>query len=78
MKRVYGSKGRIGLVVPANNSVIEPELWSVLPADVSLHAARILAKGDLTPQAIHRMESDTGAAVEQMRHGGDVIASCEW
>ncbi len=78
MKRVYGSKGRIGLVVPANNSVIEPELWSMLPADVSLHAARILAKGDLTPQAIHRMESDTGAAVEQIAATGvDVIAYCD-
>lgn len=78
MKRVYGSKGRIGLVVPANNSVIEPELWSVVPADVSLHAARILARGDLTPQAIHRMESDTGAAVEQIAATGvDVIAYCD-
>jgi maleate cis-trans isomerase len=78
MKRVYGSKGRIGLIVPANNSVIEPELWSVLPADVSLHAARILAKGDLTPQAIHRMESDAGAAVDQVAATGvDVIAYCD-
>jgi maleate isomerase len=78
MKRVYGSKGRIGLIVPANNSVIEPELWSVLPDQVSLHAARILARGDLTPQAIHRMESDTGAAVEQIAATGvDVIAYCD-
>jgi hypothetical protein len=32
---VYGRAGRIGLVVPANNSVIEPEWWSVLPAGVA-------------------------------------------
>lgn len=75
---VYGRKGRIGLIVPANNSVIEPELWSVLPRGVSLHATRILAKGDLTPQAIHRMESDTGSAVEQLvATGVDVIAYCD-
>jgi maleate cis-trans isomerase len=75
---VHGRKGRIGLIVPANNSVIEPELWSVLPRGVSLHATRILAKGDLTPQAIHRMESDTGSAVEQLvATGVDVIAYCD-
>ena len=41
---VYGRRGRIGLVVPANNSVIEPELWSALPADVAVYATRIMAK----------------------------------
>jgi maleate isomerase len=75
---VYGKRGRIGLIVPANNSVIEPELWSVLPPDVSLHATRILAKGDLTSEAIHRMESDTDSAVEQVvATGVDVIAYCD-
>jgi maleate cis-trans isomerase len=75
---VYGKRGRIGLIVPANNSVIEPELWSVLPPGVSLHATRILAKGDLTPQAIHRMESGADSAVEQIAATGvDVIAYCD-
>lgn len=78
MKGVYGAKGRIGLIVPANNSVIEPELWSVLPEGFSVHAARILAKGDLTPEAIHRMERDTDAAVEQIAATGvDVMAYCD-
>lgn len=78
MKGVYGAKGRIGLIVPANNSVIEPEFWSVLPQGFSVHAARILAKGDLTPEAIRRMERDTDAAVEQIAATGvDVIAYCD-
>lgn len=78
MRGVYGAKGRIGLIVPANNSVIEPEFWSVLPQGFSVHATRLLAKGDLTPEAIHRMESDTGAAVEQIAATGvDVIAYCD-
>lgn len=75
---VYGRKGRIGLIVPANNSVIEPEFWSVLPPGLTVHSTRILAKGDLTPQAVHRMESDTGAAVEQVAATGvDIIAYCD-
>ncbi len=78
MKGVYGAKGRVGLIVPANNSVIEPEFWSVLPPGFSVHATRILAKGDLTPEAIHRMERDTDAAVEQIAATGvDVIAYCD-
>jgi hypothetical protein len=27
----HGRLGRIGAIVPANNRVIEPEFWSVLP-----------------------------------------------
>ena len=75
---VYGNSGRIGLVVPANNSVIEPELWSVLPAGCALYATRVLAKGDLTPQAIHRMEADADSAVAALAATGvDVIAYCD-
>lgn len=75
---VYGKRGRIGLIVPANNSVIEPELWSVLPQGYAVHATRLLAKGDLSPQAIHRMERDTGAAMEAIAATGvDVIAYCD-
>jgi maleate cis-trans isomerase len=78
MKGVYGAKGRIGLIVPANNSVIEPEFWSVLPQGFSVHATRILAKGDLTPEAIRRMERNSDAAVEQIAATGvDVIAYCD-
>ena len=77
-KAVYGSRGRIGLVVPANNSVIEPELWSVLPRGCALHATRILAKGDLTPEAVRRMERDTEGAMEAIAATGvDLIAYCD-
>ena len=75
---VYGAAGRIGLVVPANNSVIEPELWSVMPAGCAAYATRILAKGDLTPEAIHRMERDADSAVAALAATGvDVIAYCD-
>ena len=43
---VYGRCGRIGLIVPANNSVIEPEFWSVLPPGVAAYGTRVMAKGD--------------------------------
>ena len=75
---VYGRRGQIGLVVPANNSVIEPELWSALPVDVAIYATRIMAKGDLTPQAVRRMEADVDQAVDAIAATGvDVIAYCD-
>jgi maleate cis-trans isomerase len=66
---------KIGLIVPANNSVIEPELWGVLPPGVAVYATRILARGNLTPDAVRRMETQVDRAVEELAATGvDVIA----
>jgi maleate cis-trans isomerase len=71
---VLGHRGRIGVVVPANNSVLEPELWSRLPSGVALHATRVLARGDLTPDLVHRMEAQVDRAVEELAATGvDVL-----
>ncbi|HWM82619.1 MAG TPA: hypothetical protein VNQ56_11210 [Pseudolabrys sp.] len=75
---VYGRKGRIGAVIPANNSVIEPEWWSALPPDTAVYATRILAQGDLTPEAVHSMERHVDRAVDELAATGvDVIAYCD-
>ena len=71
---MFGEAGRIGLVVPANNGVLDPELWSVLPEGVALYATRILAKGELTPRAVHAMEENVDRAVDELAATGvDVI-----
>jgi maleate isomerase len=70
----FGRAGRIGAVVPANNSVLEPEFWSALPEDVALYATRILARGDLTPDAVRAMEAHFDRAVDELAATGvDVI-----
>jgi maleate isomerase len=75
---VYGRTGRLGAIVPANNSVIEPEWWSRMPAGAALYATRILARGDLTPEAVRRMEKDVDRAVAEIDATGvDVIAYCD-
>lgn len=63
---MFGSRGRIGVVVPANNSVLEPEIWSRLPADVALYATRILARGNLTREAVLAMETTVDRAVDEL------------
>lgn len=66
MQRNFGPRGRIGAVIPANNATLEAELWPRLPAGVALYATRILARGDLTPAAVHAMEHHFDRAVEEL------------
>jgi len=65
---LYGQRAKIGLVIPSNNTVIEPELWAMRPAGVSVHGNRILARGN-TPEGIIEMEKSTARAVAELRHG---------
>jgi maleate cis-trans isomerase len=70
----FGPHGRIGAVVPANNSVLEPEFWSALPLGTALYATRLIARGDLVPEAIVKMEAQFDRAVEELAATGvDVV-----
>ncbi|HEY1850981.1 MAG TPA: hypothetical protein VGG60_08155 [Candidatus Binataceae bacterium] len=69
--------GRIGTVVLANNSVIEPEFWSVLPTGVDMHATHILASGDLTPKQLFAWNSTATAPASVPPRNVDVIAYCD-
>ena len=74
MTGVFGENGRIGVIVPANNAVLEPELGTYLPPGVALYATRVLASGDLTPEAVIAMEGEVGRAVDELAATGvDVI-----
>lgn len=75
---VYGRRGRLGAIVPANNSVIEPEWWSVMPDGMALYATRILARGDLTPEAVRGMEKQVDRALDELKATGvDVVVYCD-
>lgn len=72
---MFGARGRIGVVVPANNCVLEPEIWPRLPEGTALHATRILARGALTPEAVRAMEAHFDRAVDELAATGvDAIA----
>jgi len=70
MTGMLGEKGRIGVIVPANNAVLEPEIWACLPAGFALYATRVLARGDLTPEAVIAMEGEVGRAVDELAATG--------
>ncbi len=65
---LYGFRAKIGLVIPSNNTVVEPELWAMRPPGVTVHGNRILSRGN-TPEAIVEMEKSTARAVEELRAG---------
>jgi maleate isomerase len=42
---MYGWRAKLGVILPANNTVAEPELAAAVPTGVSVHAAKVLARG---------------------------------
>ncbi len=52
---MYGWRGRIGLMVPTGNSVMEPEFQRMAPDGVTAHASRVYLK-DVTPESLRAME----------------------
>ena len=52
---------RIGLLVPSSNTTVEPEFYRALPADVTLHIARLFLT-DITPEAILKIVEDLETA----------------
>ncbi len=46
--------GRVGLLVPSSNTVMEPDFWRALPPGATLHTARMYLE-DTTPQGEGRM-----------------------
>lgn len=67
-EEVFGYRAKIGLVIPSNNTVIEPELWSMRPPGVTVHGNRILTHGN-TPEGIVEMEKSAARAVSELRAG---------
>jgi maleate isomerase len=65
-----GIHHKLGIVLPANNSVLEPEIWPRLPHDAALYVARMLVRGDLTPQAVEAMEAQATRAVDELMATG--------
>ena len=43
---MYGSRGKVGLLVPAGNRVIIPEFYRVAPTDVAFFETRMIVQGD--------------------------------
>lgn len=65
---MFGYRAKIGLVIPSNNTVIEPELWAMVPDGVTVHGNRILTHGN-SPAGIVEMEKSASRAVGELANG---------
>jgi maleate cis-trans isomerase len=64
---IYGSKSRIGLIVPSNNTVIEPELYHIAPKGISFHFTKLLMD---TPRPSSNIRDVEGESVKILQHSG--------
>lgn len=71
---LYGWRAKIGIVIPSNNTVIEPEFAAMQPPGVTTHGARVLSYGN-SPEGIVKMEQSAMRAVGELSAGAmSVIA----
>jgi maleate isomerase len=61
----YGTRLRLGIMLPASNTIVEPLAAALLPAGVSLHAERLmLRKGPTQLNMLDRIEEATALLVD--------------
>jgi maleate isomerase len=61
----YGMRLRLGIMLPASNTIVEPLAAALLPAGVSLHAERLmLRKGPTQLNMLDRIEEATALLVD--------------
>jgi maleate isomerase len=65
---MYGWRARFGLVIPANNTVIEPEFSRMVPKGVASFATKILSHG-LSAEGIDRMVENSHRAIDELAVG---------
>jgi maleate cis-trans isomerase len=73
---MYGSRARIGLIVPSSNTVCEPEMARLAPDNVAVYASRILFRP--TIEGLKDMRNHVHQAGEELSSEGicQLIAFC--
>jgi maleate cis-trans isomerase len=72
---MYGWRARIGLIVPAENTAMEPEFNRMAPDGVTIHTSRVRLPGDppYRPEDRLRMDLNEKAAMEVAFADVDII-----
>ena len=75
--RMYGARGKVGLIVPSVNTVIEPEFRSLFPYDIALYATRIRNR-ESTVDDLAEMNTGVDRAADELgsAHVDLVVYAC--
>jgi maleate isomerase len=65
----YGTRARLGLLLPSGNQAAEPQLQAMLPAGVSLHTTRLKLMGS--------SERELLGLVERVEEAAELAADVE-
>ena len=68
---IYGDRGRIGFLIPANNTVLEAECAHFLPNGVTAHFSRIATYRTFSINEAQNIESRHDLAVEQIEESSN-------
>lgn len=63
---MYGWRGKIGVILPSLNNVMEPELNKMAPQGIAVYATRLLLQQGL-PDDLERMAADTEHAADLLK-----------
>jgi len=70
---MYGWRGRLGLILPNVNTVMEPEFNSVLPEGVTCYVSRVILRGKFNLSTLVEMAEGIERAAEELKPVVDVI-----
>jgi arylmalonate decarboxylase len=71
----YGWRARVGLILPSLNVTMEPEMARLMPPGVSVHTARVMTQGKMTPDSYREMAADVERAAELLETADvDIVA----
>ncbi|MEM4080583.1 MAG: arylmalonate decarboxylase [Metallosphaera sp.] len=68
-----GGRGRIGLIVPANNAGIEYDFWMMSPKGVSVHSTRMRPSKGCEPVNVEEFEEELRFSYSLLKEISDVI-----
>jgi len=75
MKDVLGYRGKIGVLVPATNTIVEPEMAAMQPYGVTNHISR-MSRVKRPANDLEKYKKFLGASVD-MEAAIDVLVACE-
>ncbi len=68
-----GGRGRIGVILPANNAAMEYDLWKMAPEGVTIHVTRMRPTRGCEPTDVQEFEGELREAYSLLEEVSDVV-----